>query len=80
METTHDYVYCCFMFIVASDGSFVFGPTAIRRRKLPHCSNSLKDASRAMPVHYFSNKKAWVNLDIMDSILQRPDRRINQEK
>ena len=33
-----------------------------------------------MPVHYFSNKKAWVNLDIMDSILQRPDRRINQEK
>ena len=68
------------MFIVASDGSFVFEPTATWRSKLPPCSKSLKDASRPMPVHYFSNKKAWMNLDIMESILQRPDRRINQEK
>ena len=68
------------MFIVASDGSFVFERTVILRSKLPHWFKSLKDASRPMPVHYFSNKKAWMNLDIVESILQRPDRRINQEK
>ena len=38
------------------------------------------DASRPLSVHYFSNKKAWMNSDIMGSILQRLDRRMNQEK
>ena len=66
------------MFIVASDGSFVFEPTVIWRSKLPRCFKSLKDASRTISVHYFSNKKAWMNLDIMESILQRLDRRMNQ--
>ena len=68
------------MFIVAFDGSFFFEPTVIWRSKLPHCFKSLKDASKPMPVHYFSNKKAWMNSDIMESILQRLDRRTNQEK
>ena len=68
------------MFIVASDGSFVFEPTIIWRSKLPRCFKSLKDVSRPMFVHYFSNKKAWMNSDIMESILQRLDRRMNQEK
>ena len=68
------------MFIVASDGSFVFEPTVIWISKLPHCFKSLKDESRPMSVHYFSNKKAWMNSDIMESILQRLHRRMNQEK
>ena len=68
------------MFIVASDGSFVFEPTVIWRSKLPRCFKSLKDASRLMSVHYFSNKKAWMNSEIMEGILQRLDRRMNQEK
>ena len=68
------------MFIVVSDGSFVFEPTGIWRSKLPRCFKSLKDASRSMSVHYFSNKKAWMNSEIMESILQRLDRRMNQEK
>ena len=66
--------------IVTSDGSFIFEPTVIWRSKLPRCFKSLKDASRPMSVHYFSNKKAWMNSDIMESILQRLDRRMNQEK
>ena len=66
-----------FMFIVASDGSFF---SVIWRSKLPPCITSLKDAWRLMSVHYFLNKKAWMNLDIMESILQRLDRRMNQEK
>ena len=68
------------MFIVASDSSFVFEPTVIWRSKLPRCFKSLKDASRPISVHYFSNKKVWMNSDIMESILQRLDRRMNQEK
>ena len=68
------------MFIAASDGSFVFEPTVIWTSKLSRYFKSLKDASRPMSVHYFSNKKAWMNLDIMESILQRLDRRMNQEK
>ena len=68
------------MFIVASDGSFVFEPTVIWRSKLPRCFKSLKDASRPMSMHYFSNKKACMNSSIMESILQRLDRRMNQGK
>ena len=41
------------MFIVASDGSFVFERTVILRSKLPRWFKSLKDASRPMTVHYF---------------------------
>ena len=67
------------IFIVASDG-LVFEPTVIWRSKLPRCFKSLKDTSRPMSVHYFSNKKAWMKSDIMESILQRLDRRMNQEK
>ena len=68
------------MFFVASNGSFVFEPTVIWRSKLPRCFKSLKGASRPMSMHYISNKKAWINSDIMESILQRLDRRMNQEK
>ena len=53
------------MFIVASDCSFVFEPTVIWRLKLPRCFKSLKDALRPVSLHYFSNKKAWMNSDII---------------
>ena len=68
------------IFIVASNGFFVFEPTVIWRSKLPRCFKSLKDLSRPISVHYFSNKKAWMNSDIIESILQRLERRMNQEK
>ena len=45
------------MFIVPSDGSFVFEPIAIWRSKGPRCFKSLKDPLRPMSVHIFSNKK-----------------------
>ena len=63
------------MFIVASDGSFVFEPTAIWRSKGPRYFKSVKDLSRPMSVHYFSNEKAWLDSDIMESILLRLDRK-----
>ena len=48
--------------------------------ELPCYFKSLKDAPRPMSVLYFSNKKAWMNSDIMGSILQGLNRRMNQEK
>ena len=45
------------LFIVASDGSFVFEPAVIWGSKLLRYFKYLKDASRPMSVHYFSNKK-----------------------
>ena len=33
-----------------------------------------------MSVHYFSNKKTWINSDIIESTSQILDRRMNQEK
>ena len=57
------------MLIVAADGSFVFEPVAIWRSKVPRCFRSLKDPSRTMSVHYFSNSKTWMNSDIMGTAL-----------
>ena len=67
------------MFIVAADGSFVFEPAVIWRSKVPRCFRSLKDPSRPMSVHYFSNSKARMNSDIMETVLGRLDRRMNYE-
>ena len=49
------------MFIVFSDGSFVFEPTIIWRSKEPHCFKSYKDLLRLMSVHYFFDIKTWMN-------------------
>ena len=67
------------MFIIAPNGSFVFEPTVIWRSKLPRCFKSLKNASKPVSMHYFSNKKACMNSEVMESILQRLDRRMNQK-
>ena len=53
------------MFIVASDDSFVFEPIVIWRSKGPHCFKSLKDPLRPMSLRNFSNKKDWMDSDIM---------------
>ena len=69
-----------FMVIVASDGSFVFEPTVIWRSKKQRCFKPLKDPWRPMSVHYLSNKKSWMDSDIMESILSRFDRKLCLER
>ena len=59
------------MFIVAADDSFAFEPGILR------CFRSLKDPSRPMSVHYFSNSEVWKNSGIMETALGRLDGRIN---
>ena len=70
IKTTYDcYVYCCFWWFFLSLNQLSFGNQ--NHHVALSCFNSLspKDASRPMPVHYFSNKKAWMNTDIVESIL-----------
>ena len=64
------------MFIISSDGYFVFEPTVIWRSKGPRCFKSFKDLLRPMSLHYFSNEKIWMDSDIMQCILSRPDRKM----
>ena len=68
------------VFVVASDGSFVFEPTVIWRSKGPCCFKSLKYPLRPMSAHHFSNKKAWKDSDIMKSISSRLDHKMCLEK
>ena len=63
------------IFTVASDGSFAFKPVVIWRSKVSRCFKSLKDSSRPMYVHYFSNS----NSDIIETVLGRLDRKMNFE-
>ena len=68
------------MFFVAADGSSVFEPVVIWRSRSPRCFKSLRDPTRPMSVHYFSNKKAWMNSDIMETVLKRLDQKMKIEK
>ena len=68
------------MFIVASDSSFVLEPTVIWRSNGPRCFKLLKNPLRPMSVHYFSNTKAWMDSDVMESILSRLSRKMCLEK
>ena len=61
------------IFIVASDGSFVFEPSVIWRSKGRRCFKFLIDPVRPMSVHYISNKKPWMDSNNMESILTRLD-------
>ena len=51
----------------------------IWRSKLPRCFKSLKDPSKPMGVHYFWNRKAWMNSDLMETILHSLDRKMSAE-
>ena len=50
------------MFSAAADGFFL-------RTRCYLGFRYLKDPSRPMSVHYFSNSKAWMNSDIMETVL-----------
>ena len=40
-------------------------PIVITQSERPRCFKNLKDASRPYKRHYFANKKAWLNSDLM---------------
>lgn len=51
-------------------------PIVIAQSERPQCFKNLKDASRPYKRHYFANKKAWMNSDLMTDILTSINRRL----
>ena len=51
-------------------------PIVIGQSEKPRCFKTLKDASRPCKCHYFANKKAWMNSDLMTDILASLNRRL----
>ena len=67
------------IFIMAPDSSFVFELLVIWQPKVPRCFKLLNNPAWLMSVHYISNKKAWVNNDVMEIILRRLDHKMKRE-
>ena len=65
-------------FFVSAAGQKVDEPVIIWKSKKPRCFHNMKnnDFSRPLGVHYFSNKKAWMNGEIMSNVLKRHDRKM----
>ena len=54
-------------FVIAAGGKE--DPIVISQSERPRCFKTVKDASRPYKCHYFANKKAWMNSDLMTDIL-----------
>ena len=65
-------------FFVNAAGQKVDEPVIIWKSKKPRCFRNMKnnDLSRPLGVHYFSNKKAWMNGEIMSKVLKRHHRKM----
>ena len=65
-------------FFVNAAGKKVDELVIIWNSKKPGCFRTMKnnDLSRPLGVHYFSNKKAWMNGEIMSKVLKRHDRKM----
>ena len=46
----------------------------------PRCFKNLKDKTRPYRAYYFKNKKAWIDSELMQSILRRLNKRFVAEK
>ena len=65
-------------FFVNAAGQKVDEPVIIWKSKKPRCFRNMKnnDLSRPLGVHYFSNKKARMNDEIMSEVLKRHDHKM----
>ena len=65
-------------FFVNAAGQKVDEPVIIWKSKKPRCFRNMKnnDLGRSLGVYYFSNKKAWMNGEIMSKLLKRHDRKM----
>lgn len=55
-------------------------PIIIGKSASPRCFKGLRDKATPHGLPYFSNKKAWMNMDIMDAILIKLNRRMVRER
>ena len=64
---------------VSANGEKVCDPVVIWRSVKPRCFKGILDLSRPLGVHYFGNKKAWMNTEIMTVVLKWLDRKVARE-
>jgi len=57
-----------------------YAPIIIGKSASPHCFKGLKDKKMPHGLPYFFNPKAWMNTDIMESILAKLNRRLVKER
>ena len=63
-------------FFVNATGERVDQSIAIWKSKLPRCFKKLKDPSRPVNVHYFSNPKSWMTSEVMEAVLASFNRKL----
>ena len=63
-------------FFVNAVGERVDQPIVIWKSQLPRCFKKLKDTSRPVNVHYFSNPKSWMTSEVMEAVLARFNRKL----
>ena len=66
-------------FFVNAAAERVDQPIVIRKSKLPRCFKKLKDPSRPVNVHYFSNPKSWMASEVVETVLARFNRKLIPE-
>ena len=67
-------------FFVNAAGEKEDEPIVIWKSKKPRCFKGLKNPSRPANVHYFSNKKSWMNSEIFETVLSRLNKRLLSQK
>ena len=55
-------------------------PVVIGKSTKPRCFKGIKDFKKPAGIPYYSNQKAWMNAEIMDSMLAALNRRLKMEK
>ena len=66
-------------FFVSDAGQKIDEPIVIWKSKLPRCFKGLRDPLRPGNVHYFSNSKSWVILEIFETVLSKLNRKLVYE-
>ena len=67
-------------FFVATDGSKISDAVLISKSESPRCFKNIRDKTRPIMVHYFSNEKAWMRTAIMEDVLRVLDRKVQLER
>ena len=67
-------------FFVNADGEKVGKPVVIWRSKTPRCFRLASAADKLSKVMYFADQKSWIQVEIMEKILETLNRQITTEK
>ena len=67
-------------FFISADGEKVGKPVVIWRSKTPRCFRLASVADKLSKVMYFADQKSWMQVEIMEKILETLNRQMTTEK